>query len=160
MGPLLQFPDLRRAGPVLATFLFFPLVPSSFQVLHGSIYSFPLVRYSCPLSAGVLPALLCLKVYSGCIHRDRGTPCPPTPLPSYSLLLSHSSILVWEISMDRWAWWVTVHGVAKSWGMTEHTRILYFLTLENIAVIYHSAFVHEGSHNKSLWTQARKFPEV
>ena len=42
----------------------FPLVPSSYQVLHGSIYSFPLVMYSCPLSADVLPALLCLKVYS------------------------------------------------------------------------------------------------
>ena len=29
-----------------------------------SMYSFPLVRYSCLLSAGVLHALLCLKVYS------------------------------------------------------------------------------------------------
>ena len=29
--------------------------------LHGSIYSFPLVRYSCPLSAGVLHALLYLR---------------------------------------------------------------------------------------------------
>ena len=32
--------------------------------LSSSIYSFPLVRYSCWLSAGVLHALLCLKVYS------------------------------------------------------------------------------------------------
>ena len=31
-------------------------------------YSFPLVSYSCPLSAGVLHALLCLKVYSCCIQ--------------------------------------------------------------------------------------------
>ena len=61
--PLLQFPHPLRAGPVL-TLLFFPLFPSSYRVLHGSIYSFPLVRYSCPLSAGVLHALLCLKVYS------------------------------------------------------------------------------------------------
>ena len=29
-----------RAGPVLLTLLFPPLVPSSYQVLHGSIYSF------------------------------------------------------------------------------------------------------------------------
>ena len=58
--PLLQFPHQLRAGPVPLTLLFFPLVPSSYQVLHGSIYSFPLVRYSCPLSV----ALLCLKVYS------------------------------------------------------------------------------------------------
>ena len=62
--PLLQFPHQPRAGPVLLTLLFFPVVPSSYQVLHGSIYSFPLVRYSCPLSAGVLHALLCLKMYS------------------------------------------------------------------------------------------------
>ena len=39
--PLLQFPYPQRAGPVLLTLLFFPLVPSSYQVLHGSIYSFP-----------------------------------------------------------------------------------------------------------------------
>ena len=64
IGPLLQFPHLPRAGPGLLTLLFFPLVPSSYRVLHGSIYSFSLVRYSCPLSAGVLDVLLCLKVYS------------------------------------------------------------------------------------------------
>ena len=61
---LLQFPHPPRAGPILLTLLFFPLVPSSYRVLHGSIYSFPLVRYSCLPSAGVLHALLCLKVYS------------------------------------------------------------------------------------------------
>ena len=62
--PLLQFPHLPRAGPVLLTLPFLPLVPSSYRVLHGSIYSFLLVRSSCLLSAGVLHALLCLKVYS------------------------------------------------------------------------------------------------
>ena len=64
MGSLLQFHHLLRAGPVLLTLLFFPLVPSSYQVLRGYVYSFPVVRYSCPLSAGVLDVLLCLKVYS------------------------------------------------------------------------------------------------
>ena len=59
---LLQFPHL--AGPFLLTLLFFPLVPSSYQVLQGSIYFFLLVRYSCLFSAGVLHALLCLKVCS------------------------------------------------------------------------------------------------
>ena len=68
---LLQFPLPPRAGPVLLTLLFSPLVPSSYRVLHGSIYSFPLVRYSCLLSAGVLHALLCLKVYSWCIRGER-----------------------------------------------------------------------------------------
>ena len=62
IGPLLQFPYPLKAGPVLVTLLFFPLVPSSYQVLRGSIYSFPLVRYSCLLTV-VLHALLCLKVY-------------------------------------------------------------------------------------------------
>ena len=81
---LLQFPHPPRAGPVLLTLLFSALVPSSYRVLHGSIYSFPLVRYSCPLSAGVPHALLCLKVYFSCIHGERRTPCPPTPPPSCS----------------------------------------------------------------------------
>ena len=83
--PLLQFPHPLRAGPVLLTLLFFPLVPLSYWVLPGSIYSFPLVRYSCLLSAGVLHAVLCLKVYSWCISGERCTPRPPTPLPSCSL---------------------------------------------------------------------------
>ena len=47
--PLLQFPQSPRAGPILLTLLFFPLVPLSYQVLRGSIYSFPLVRSSCLL---------------------------------------------------------------------------------------------------------------
>ena len=52
--PLLQFPHLLRAVSVLLTLLFCPLVPSFYRVLHGSMYSFPLVRYSCPRSTGVL----------------------------------------------------------------------------------------------------------
>ena len=64
IGPLLQSLHPLRVGPVLLTLLFSPLVPSSYQVFRGSIYSFPLVRYSCPLSAGVLHVLLCLKVSS------------------------------------------------------------------------------------------------
>ena len=37
IGPLLQFPHPPRAGPVLLTLLFFPLVPSSYQALPGSV---------------------------------------------------------------------------------------------------------------------------
>ena len=85
--PLLQFPHLPRAGPVLLTLLFFPLVSSSYWVLRGSIYSFPLVRYSCPLSAGVLHLLLCLKVYSWSICGQRCTPRPSTLPPSGSLYI-------------------------------------------------------------------------
>ena len=65
----------------------FLLLPSSYRPLHGSIYSFPLVRYSWLLSAGILQALLCLKVYSRCIHGERCTPHPPTPQPSVLSLL-------------------------------------------------------------------------
>ena len=70
------------AGPVLLTLLFPPLLPSSYCVLRGSIYSLPVVRYSCLLSAGVLQDLLCLKVYSWWIRGERCTPRLPTPLPS------------------------------------------------------------------------------
>ena len=58
IGSLLQLPCQLRVGPVLLTLLFFPLVPSSYQVPCSPIYHFSLVRYSCPLSAGVLHALL------------------------------------------------------------------------------------------------------
>ena len=58
LDPLPQIPTQLTAGPVLVTLLFSPLVPSSYWVLHGSIYSFPLGRYSCLLSDGVLHALL------------------------------------------------------------------------------------------------------
>ena len=75
-----------RVGPVLLTLMFSPLVPSSYRVLCGSICSFLLIRYSCPLSASVLNVLLCLKVYSWCIHGERCTSHPPTPQPSCSLL--------------------------------------------------------------------------
>ena len=29
-------------------------------------------------------------------------------------MATHSSILAWRISMDRGAWWATVHGVTES----------------------------------------------
>ena len=83
--PLLQVPHLPRAGRVLLTLLFFSLIPSSYQVLHGSTYSFPLVRSSCLRSAGVLCALVCLKVYSSWIRGERCTVCPSPPPPSCSL---------------------------------------------------------------------------
>ena len=66
-----------------------PPVPSTYWVLCGPISSFPLVRYSCLLSAGVLHALLCLKAYPWCIRGERCTPRPPTPPPSCSLCVKH-----------------------------------------------------------------------
>ena len=73
IGPQLQFLHRLRADPVLLTLLTFPPVLSSYWVLHGSIYSFPLVRCSCLLSGNVLITLLCLKVYAWCIHGEMST---------------------------------------------------------------------------------------
>ena len=95
--PLFQFPYWPRAGPVLLTLLFSPLIPLSYRVLHGSVYSFPLVRYSCLLSAGVLLALLCLTMYSWCISGEGCTPRLPTPPPSCSL--SHTEHFVYTESI-------------------------------------------------------------
>ena len=69
--PLLQFPHLPNAGPVPLTLLCFPLVPLSYRVLHGSVYSFLLIRYSCLPSAGVLHALRCLRcILDVLVERD------------------------------------------------------------------------------------------
>ena len=56
----------------------------SYLVLHGSIYSFLLVRYSCLFSDGFLRALLGLKVYPWYILEERCIPYLPTPPPSCS----------------------------------------------------------------------------
>ena len=50
-------------------------------------------------------------------------------------MATHSSILVWEIPMDRAAWRATGHGVAKSWtqlSMSEQWSILKIQTKEAI----------------------------
>ena len=62
--------------------------PSSFILLSfaGFYILFSMVRSSYPLSAGVLHALLCLKVCSWCIYGEKCTPRPPTSPPSCSLL--------------------------------------------------------------------------
>ena len=63
--PLLQFPHQQRRGPVLLILPLFSLVPSSYRVLHGSIYSFPLVRYFCLLSAEICRCSACTSVSEG-----------------------------------------------------------------------------------------------
>ena len=92
---------------VLVTLLFFPLVSWSYWVLRDSVYSFQLIRYSCPLLAGVLHAVLHLKVYSWCIRGERCTPCPHTPLPSCSLLIINSlrqTFLTCLMLCFLWCW--------------------------------------------------------
>ena len=84
IGNPLQFFHPPKEGPVLQTLLFFPLVPSSYWVFVILFILFPLVRYSCQLSAGVPQALLCLKVYSWYVQGDRCTPSAPITLSSCS----------------------------------------------------------------------------
>ena len=101
--PLLQFPLLLRAGPVLLKLLFFPVIPLSYWVLRDSIYSFPLVRCSCPLSAGALNALLCLKVYSWCNCGERCTSCPPTPPSScspYAVFVRYYLLFIFKVKLE------------------------------------------------------------
>ena len=96
IGTLLQFSHPLRAGPVLPTLLFFPLVSSSYWVLLGSMYSLLLVRYSCLFSVGVVHALLCLKVYSWCIRVERCIPhTPTTPHVVYWVFKYISDITQW-----------------------------------------------------------------
>ena len=84
--PLLQFPHPLRAGPILLTLLCFPLVPLSSRVLRASIYSFPLVRYSSLLSAGVLHTPSVSEgVFLKCPWREMNCMLP-TPLSSCSPL--------------------------------------------------------------------------
>ena len=85
IGSLLQFLHPVREDSVLLNSWFFPPVLSSYWVLRGSIYSFPLVRYSCLLSGNVLITLLCLKVYAWCIHGEMYS----TSTYSSTILFSH-----------------------------------------------------------------------
>ena len=47
-----------------------------------------------------------------CIARDAGDVCWEDSLKKK--MATHSSILAWEIPLDRGAWWATVHEVANS----------------------------------------------
>ena len=89
----------------------FPVVPSSYQVLCGSIYSFPLVRYSCLLSAGVLHVLLCLKVYSWCIHGEMYS------MSTYSSAILFQSVQVILIN-HHFEDWILENGSScwNGWG--------------------------------------------
>ena len=47
----------------------------------------------------VLHALLCLNVYSWCIHGERRAPCPPTPPSPCSVIILHREGMAWT---DMW----------------------------------------------------------
>ena len=102
--PLLQFPHLPGAGPVLLTFLFISLVPSSYRVLCGSIYSFPgegngtPLQYSClenPMDGGAWKAAVC-GVTEGWTRLNNFT----FTFHFHALekaMATHSSVLAWRI---------------------------------------------------------------
>ena len=69
-----------RSSP--AHSLLFSFLPSSYQLLCGSIYFFLVARDSCSLSADVLQDFLHLMIYSWHILGERYTPHPLIPPPS------------------------------------------------------------------------------
>ena len=100
---------------------FFALLPLSCWVLPGSIYSFPVVRFS----AGFLQDHLCLEVYSWCIRGERFTPRAPTlPLSWISVYgiepTPHSkSGLLWSVVKFLLLGWDK-----KQWISCSHLNIL------------------------------------
>ena len=50
--------------------------------------------------------------------------------PLEEVMATHPSLLAWRISIDRAAWWATVHGVEKSWTrlkwLSMHARYSHF----------------------------------
>ena len=128
--PLLQFPHWPREGPVLLTLLFVLLVPLSYWVLCSSIYSFLVVRYSRPLSVGILHTPLCLKVCSWCVHGERCIACPPTLPPSCSPPFQFSSIQ----SLSRVRLFVTPWIAARqaSLSITNSWSSLKLMSIESV----------------------------
>ena len=44
-------------------------------------------------------------------------------------MATHSSILAWRIPMEKGAWQITVHGVAKNWAQLSDKQLLKELSL-------------------------------
>ena len=65
-------------------------------------------------------------------------------------MATHSSILAWENSMDRGAWWATVHGVRKSQTCTcTQWRLFYFLNaLHTFWVVLPAKFQYDHQENQ------------
>ena len=100
---------------------FFALLPLSCWMLPGSIYSFPVVRFS----AGVLQDLLCLEVYSWYIRGERCTLPPswisvydiePTPHSKSGLLWVVVEFLFWGRDKKQWLFCSSHLNILLSWS--------------------------------------------
>ena len=128
--PLLQFPSPLRAGPVLATLLFSPLVHSSYRVVLGSIYSFPLIRYSCSLSTGVLHACTSVSECTFLMYPWREMYSMSTyPMSTYSSAILFSCWKIFDYNFDF---------LACDWSV----QIMYLFLVHFWNVILFKEFVH------------------
>ena len=73
-------------------------------------------------------------------------------------MATHSNILAWRIPMDRGAWWVTVHGVAKSWTQLKQlTGLISLLSnvlsrvFSNITIQKHQFFGAWSNSHIHTW---------
>ena len=98
------------------------------------LYGFQMRGLSSPVRSGILVPPSGIKLASPALQDGFLTTGPlgkshyfilkllpqfphPQPAPSsqkFKETAAHSSILAWEIPLDRGTWWATVHGVAKS----------------------------------------------
>ena len=120
-----------------SSFILWSFMQNSLYRIYGSIYSFWLVQYSCVLWAGVLHALLCLKLYSWYVCGERCTPCPPTAPPSFSplahiflrwLFYTFPSFIANIISSVR-KYWGLRSCLSLSFQLSWFQQIIYFFCL-------------------------------
>ena len=109
IGLLLQFPHPPRVGSVLLILLFSPLVPLSY-LLPSFAWFYIFFSTGQLLLSALSWCSLCTSVSEAvfwCIHGERCTPHPPTPLPSFivpvkflillliPIILSYNNNMLW-----------------------------------------------------------------
>ena len=119
---VLQSSEVRSSSsnaPVL------PLVHSSYRVLLGSMYSFPLIRYSCLLSTGVLHACTSVSECTFLMYPWREM----YSMSTYSSAILFSCWKIFDYSFDF---------LACDWSV----QIMYLFLVHFWNVILFKEFVH------------------